>query len=523
MGAQASNYCERKPHFTFIWAIENSLELDVNGLFESPRFVVQSIENSIWKIMFKVFFNRRIELAILREDNGANIIQTEFEFSVLGADGSPLRIQRSKKEFKVKDEGSLVLIEDYDEVLSQRRVEFLPNETLTVRCRMWGMGNEASETETCFARTRMGVDRRSFVWPIVGFSSLQPGQKRTHLLNPASYGSPQLILSLSLSERQGKDYLNFHIDQNYATIDHFFICNISLLDCDCRVFHSKKFQFFIQPHIPEVFTYRGFLEKDELLNDESSLLPNDVLSLRCEFKISAEPVFSRIENYRYLNLENLEWIKTEVSDIQLGELGESFTACCPFKKAFEELYEMEDLCDVSLRVGEKSFPAHKSILGARSPVFKAILTQDKREKINKVVDIPDMNVDTLGRLLLYIYKDTVQDLQWESAMDLFKAADKYHLLDLRKRCSFFLKSNLRVSNVCSIILLVYMHEDSDLRKFVENFISIQNNKVFKSEAWKNFRMENFSLALEITERVINFINENPLYDLVGSYADPLMK
>ncbi|GBN47095.1 Speckle-type POZ protein-like B, partial [Araneus ventricosus] len=229
------------------------------------------------------------------------------------------------------------------------------------------------------------------------------------------------------------------------------------------------------------------------LNDESSLLPNDVLSLRCEFQISAEPVFSRIENYRYLNLENLEWIKAEVSDIQLGELGESFTACCPFKKAFEELYEMEDLCDVSLRVDEKSFPAHKSILGARSPVFKAILTQDKREKINKVVDIPDMNVDTLGRLLLYIYKDTVQDLQWESAMDLFKAADKYHLLDLRKRCSFFLKSNLCVSNVCSIILLVYMHEDGDLRKFVENFISqvriikSSNLKRGKNLKWKIFR------------------------------------
>ncbi|GBN55970.1 hypothetical protein AVEN_117715-1 [Araneus ventricosus] len=46
-----------------------------------------------------------------------------------------------------------------------------------------------------------------------------------------------------------------------------------------------------------------------------------------------------------------------------------------------------------------------------------------------------MDENTLCRLLLYIYTDTVEDLQVENALDLFKAAADYQLFDLKDKCS----------------------------------------------------------------------------------------
>ncbi|KAF8770855.1 Protein roadkill like protein [Argiope bruennichi] len=502
MGAQASTESQRKPHFTFIWAIENGSELPVNGYLESPRFIAYPIEKTVWKIANKVLFNGAIELAIQREDNGPDSIQIEFELSILDADGSTLRMQTSEKEFKCKDEACLKLFDDEHEVFTQRRAEFLPNDTYTICCRMWRTGIEMPIPDTCFARTRLGLDRRCFVWAIRKLSNLRLKQKTTPFINTASKGSPELILSLFLSETNGKNYLNIQIEQNSAIRDHIFICKFSILDIDCRVVYSKKFYSFIQVDFPKVFTCREFFEKDKLV---SSLLPNDVLSLRCEFQIDADLAWSRIETYRCLDLEDLERIKTELPKRQLDETVGSSNDCCSFKKAFKDLYEIECCNDVKLRAGTKLFPAHKAILSIRSPVFKAMFTQNMDEKTSQIVDVPDMNHDTLDRLLQYIYTGTVQELQWESAIDLFIAADKHQLLDLRNKCSFFLKSNLSVTNVCSILSLAYMHEDSHFRVAVENFISEHDIEIFNSEKWKKFKEGKFSLALEVTERVIYLI------------------
>ncbi|GBN48621.1 Speckle-type POZ protein [Araneus ventricosus] len=482
MAATASNF-ERKAHFTFIWAIENASALLVSEV-ESPTFMVQSIEKTEWKLeVFDVLQLNSIELSIQNEkDSGTDDIEIEFELSFLAADGSILETKVFEKQFLRMDRNWISLILKHNDVFLQRRAEFLPNDTLTIRCRMWRTDTEILRPDTCFARTRLGMDRRCFIWAIGEFSSLQPGQKRTRVVNPTSLGSPQLILNLFISEMNGKNYLNIQIVQNVATKFHNIFCKFCLLDTDGRVAHSVETEDIIsmeEEGLREVYTFREFFEKDKTVIGEASLLLNDVLSLRCDFQIEADPVWSRIENYRYLNLDNLEEIMTEKPEMHLGEPGECFTESCPFKTAFEDLYGDESLTDIILTIGEMSFPAHKNVMSVRSPMFKTMFTHAMRKK-RKVVEITDLNADTLNRLLLYIYKDTVEELQWESAIDLFRAADKYQLLDLRKKCSFFLKSNLSLTNVGNILLLADVYEDGDLRKAAKDFISEHGMEIFVS-------------------------------------------
>ncbi|GIY19768.1 speckle-type POZ protein-like A [Caerostris extrusa] len=121
------------------------------------------------------------------------------------------------------------------------------------------------------------------------------------------------------------------------------------------------------------------------------------------------------------------------------------------------------VCDVKLRTGAETFPAHWFILSARSPVFRAMLQSDVNEKAQDCIDIEDVDAETVRRMLLYMYTDACEDLQWESASKLYAAADKYQILSLKEECSSFLMSNLDTANACDALMIADLHKDEHLK------------------------------------------------------------
>ncbi|GFR23872.1 hypothetical protein TNCT_323351, partial [Trichonephila clavata] len=59
------------------------------------------------------------------------------------------------------------------ELFQHERQKFLPADILTARCRMWKKFGQIIEERQCFARTRIGVERRSFVWTVPRFSTCE--------------------------------------------------------------------------------------------------------------------------------------------------------------------------------------------------------------------------------------------------------------------------------------------------------------------------------------------------------------
>ncbi|GIY60099.1 TD and POZ domain-containing protein 3 [Caerostris extrusa] len=105
----------------------------------------------------------------------------------------------------------------------------------------------------------------------------------------------------------------------------------------------------------------------------------------------------------------------------------------------EQLLREKILCDVTLQVGSEEFPAHKAILVARSPVFKAMFTRDMQETARNVVDISDLDADTVKRMLLYVYTDTLDHPEGDCVEKLYFAADKYEILCLKNKCALLLE------------------------------------------------------------------------------------
>jgi speckle-type POZ protein len=77
---------------------------------------------------------------------------------------------------------------------------------------------------------------------------------------------------------------------------------------------------------------------------------------------------------------------------------------------FDELLQSKNGADVTFLVSGKSFAAHKVILAARSPVFKAQFFGGMQERSSAHVEIRDMDSAAFRSMLHFIYTDMVPEL-----------------------------------------------------------------------------------------------------------------
>ncbi|GBO39715.1 TD and POZ domain-containing protein 5 [Araneus ventricosus] len=176
------------------------------------------------------------------------------------------------------------------------------------------------------------------------------------------------------------------------------------------------------------------------------------------------------------------------------------------KEDLTTLYNDCLFCDTKLRTDTETFPAHRSVLSARSPVFKKMLTTDMKEKAGECINVPDISSDTVRRMLKFLYTDCTGDPKMHRAKDLYIASDKYDIASLKQHCSSFMKKNLCPANVCEVLVLADMHQDKDLESAAQEYVLTNDEEVFYSDEWKLFMKKLWLLSstgyvLEIHEKI----------------------
>ncbi|CAL1292755.1 unnamed protein product [Larinioides sclopetarius] len=490
----------RGAHFIYIWDIENASDVQFSECIRSSIFSTDSevMEKTKWHLTmdpgkeFLTFFIRRVE------DDGPDTIEIDYEISLLSADGYPLAKTKERKRFRKSSIFALRRLVSTDEVFNEKKDEFLSKDTLRIQCRIWRTNFDILKGDLEYVRTRRNIYRISFIWAIKNFSTLRQNEKRIHIINPTSKKVPQIILTFYLQEKLGKEDVFIQIRKDSESSCNLIHGKMNLLDVDGRVYHFIETQKYVSLDEDSNWLSSVTYPKHKLVANKEHLLPNDILTFRCEFEIDTEPLCCQIETYTDFITSDLEYIAAGLPEIQFNNI----PGASRFQTFLADCFKQGTLSDVCLRAGSESFPVHKLILSVSSPVFKAIFTKNMQEKSAGFVDISDVDPDTLRLLLSYIYTNTVPMLQWERAAQLLTAADKYELLDLREQCSAVLISNLSVNNCCSILRIADIHNDHNLRTVVHGFMIKHNTEIFKSDMWKTFKEENFILAMDTTERII---------------------
>ncbi|GFY51590.1 TD and POZ domain-containing protein 3 [Trichonephila inaurata madagascariensis] len=487
----------------FYWNIENfSYCWQMVGVnLYSPEFTVDSMEDSEWRLCLAPrghldsncigFFLERMPR------RGPESIEVEFDLAFLARDGSVIELKQIEK--------SRFLSSGYDsykghyefanreDVLKIRKEAFLPQDTLRALCKIWRQDKKVMESTQIFARTIINVERRSFAWNIEKFSTLKPDQKTTFVMRSIS---KEVLMTFGFSlncEQCGEDKIIVSIASSFHNIKCFtFECFV--LDTRGGQVNCGRFDF-LPDDLTRGVSFPLLLTKRSLLNNKRLYLKNDVLSLNCECAFSTGKDYDRIErvnsgimsSWQFQNVHGIDPEKPQSISVGL-------------KESLKSLYDGGILCDTNLCTSTETFPAHIVVLSAASPVFRAMFTNDMKEKSKGYVEISDLDADTVRQMLQYMYTDTLEDLSWEKALKLYTAADKYEIEAIKKKCSIYLKENLCQTKACEFLVLADMHQDKYLKKVVQDFILEHDSEIFDLDVWKSFMDANPKLAAETLYR-----------------------
>ncbi|GFX38469.1 TD and POZ domain-containing protein 1 [Trichonephila clavipes] len=489
----------KKKCFTFTWLIENfSYFWQKNDeCISSPDFIVDTMANTKWQLELFPKGDEDTEedfisFYLLRLDDlrGPRQYQIFYELSFLGTEGSVLfSTNIIKDSFQKVCSSDAVHFVKREEVLKFRREEFLRGDVLTTRCRMWKSIGEVGRNIHCYARTRLQVERRSFMENINQFSTFQ---KNIYPITSVSEGYSILKLKLFASGgRSSETFLRVEVYADYQ-MAKFSTFRIHLLDIAGNKIQCLSEEFTFDEDF-ETALFALTFTKEKLMANKDRYLPNDVLTLYWECAFSTGNVLEEIEYVCYgrplIQEENLT-----TDDLESKYMTLDSTKI--LKENLESSYKENLLCDTKLQTKTGSFPAHKYILSARSPVFKAMFTNDMRERNSECVNIEDLSDGTVRSMLLYMYTATLPNLHWDRACDLYTAADKYEILSLKSKCASFLKDNLTQDNALNLLILTDMHQDKNLKSAVQDYI-LNHTDIFNTNEWKLFMKTNVELAADL--------------------------
>ncbi|XP_047085964.1 BTB/POZ and MATH domain-containing protein 1-like [Lolium rigidum] len=158
---------------------------------------------------------------------------------------------------------------------------------------------------------------------------------------------------------------------------------------------------------------------------------------------------------------------------------------------FGDLLSSKACVDVEFRVAGETFSAHRSVLAARSPVFRAQFCGPMKEGTSTdAIHIDDMEARVFSALLSFIYTDALPEMKQdeESAMaqHLLVAADKYGLDRLKLICEDKLSSDIDTSSVATILALAEQHHCCGLKAACLAFLGSPMNldAAIKSEGFE---------------------------------------
>ncbi|WVZ77257.1 hypothetical protein U9M48_025144 [Paspalum notatum var. saurae] len=138
--------------------------------------------------------------------------------------------------------------------------------------------------------------------------------------------------------------------------------------------------------------------------------------------------------------------------------------------------------DVTLEAGGETFAAHKIVLAARSPVFRAaFFGGPMKEKATGHVRIDGIEPAVFDAVLRFIYTDTFPEMELGDrvamAQHLLVAADRYDLQRLKSMCEYVLCICVSASVAVTTLVLAEKHGCHQLKQ--ECFRILKNRDKYK--------------------------------------------
>lgn len=187
--------------------------------------------------------------------------------------------------------------------------------------------------------------------------------------------------------------------------------------------------------------------------------------------------------------------------------------------ALNQMRKQGVLCDVFLVAGGIEVPAHRALLAACSPYFRAMFTQFEESRRDRVTL---QGVDPLALQLLvdYVYNPEVIVTE-DNVQVLLPAANLLQLTAVREACCSFLLAQLHPSNCLGIRAFADLHACVDLTQAADTYIQQHFSEVVECEEFLGLSHQQVSRLIssdhltvsseeKVLESVLNWAAHSPV-------------
>jgi len=162
----------------------------------------------------------------------------------------------------------------------------------------------------------------------------------------------------------------------------------------------------------------------------------------------------------------------------------------------------DDFSDVHIKcgdTGETVFYCHCVILANRSTYFRTMLQSDFTESRIKIIEMKEIDVDTLRAILKFIYGGDIYELH-ENAVNLLEASQMLQLEDLKNVSeTYLLTVHMTLENAIDMLVIAEAHDARELKKGAMEIIVKNSSAIIEQEGWKEKLTDSPALLMEVFE------------------------
>ncbi|XP_065199986.1 speckle-type POZ protein B-like [Planococcus citri] len=342
------------------------------------------------------------------------------------------------------------------------------------------MNDDVTTKRTTFVvenwcHTRSEVNYCNFMWTIHQYSEYHFHRSSSSSINSSNFKSAEsedYVWSLQLSTPNDKKMIRLYLllDSDPELSKKVLVkCKMSVINANGEETHIRQQNNYVKLSIRDNLTYlsfKDFLNGNDFLQEETSLLRNGALTIFCEVHFFPKATVTT-------NCTSNKFVAT-LSKAREG---------CDLHRDLERLFEDEEFSDFTILVGDAKYHVHKIILAARSKFFASMFKRDKeRNRNTHVLEVTNTEPDVLVETLRFIYTGRSSKLE-EMAFDLLTAADTYDLEGLKTLCEHQLVKELTVENAADCLIWANLHHAAFLKEQAIQYIRFNIEAVKKSENW----------------------------------------
>jgi speckle-type POZ protein len=157
-----------------------------------------------------------------------------------------------------------------------------------------------------------------------------------------------------------------------------------------------------------------------------------------------------------------------------------------------KLLDTQSMADVTFVVKNEPIGAHSAIVVSGSPVFCAMLEEDKfKEGRTKSVQVDDIKPAVFKEMLGYLYTGKAPKLDDDDMTEpLFLAADKYQIEALKDLCEQSLIARMKIETAVPNLVLAHLYTAPQLLEASLKFLVSRKTEVWLRPEWKEL-MKNY--------------------------------